>query len=352
MFRLKYSVLITHITGWLLCLSLPLFFISGQTSKQDAITLLSSADYYIFLLIYISFFYFHGDFLLPRIYFRKQYLLYTLVVLFLLLIINFMQPFTHLFPSSPAQNNTSDNKVSLLSDISLLKTIPVDIAGLLLLLLLLALSTAIGITRRWQQQEKQALYAINWKVQAELTVLKAQIQPHFLFNTLNNIYSLAITRHEHTATAILKLSNILRYITAGNRDDYVLLQHEIDCLNDYIDLQKLRLTSHTKVNLTITGSPDIKCIAPLLLLPFLENAFKHGVSNQENSVIDIRLDISAAHILFCCRNRLFSLAPDIRQTGNGIITTRQRLEHLYPDKYELSICTNDGDYTITLQLRA
>lgn len=362
MFRLKSSVVIAHITGWLICLSLPLLFVSGQTGDRKALSILFSTDYLVFLVTYVALFYFHTTFLFPRLYFRKQYVLYFLSVLLLLIMVNYMQPYDHLFsrlPHPPGEMpwhqpmppgteqgprpegmrppGKPPRKIDIVSDF--------------LFLLTIALSIAIETTHRWRQTEKRALYAETRKTQAELSFLKAQINPHFLFNTLNNIYSLAITRSDNTAMSIMKLSNMLRYVTEDTRDDYVLLESEIDCLRDYIDLQKLRLTTKTKVNFAVTGSPGIKCIAPLVLLPFLENAFKYGVSNHEPSEITILLQTSENRIHFYCSNKLFRVTQDTSRTGIGIANTRQRLEHLYPDKYELQISEDNGAYSISLQLQ-
>jgi len=357
MFRLKSSVVIAHITGWLICLSLPLLFINGQTGDHKALSLLFSADYLVFLVTYVALFYFHTIFLFPQLYFRKQYVLYFLAVLLLLIMVNYMQPFDHLFRRMPHAGREMSQRPPMPPESGENGRPPgrppvkVDMVSDFLFLLTISLSIAIETTRRWRQTEKRALYAETSKTQAELSFLKAQINPHFLFNTLNNIYSLAMTRNENTAMSIMKLSNMLRYVTEYTRDDYVLLESEIDCLRDYIDLQKLRLTAKTKVNFSVTGSPGINCIAPLVLLPFLENAFKYGVSNHEASEINILLNTSEHHIHFYCSNKLFRITPDTSRTGIGISNTRQRLDHLYPDKYELQISEGNGAYAISLQLQ-
>ncbi|MEZ2440650.1 sensor histidine kinase [Chitinophaga sp. RCC_12] len=362
MFRLKSSVVIAHITGWLICLSLPLLFVSGQTGDRKALSILFSTDYLVFLVTYVALFYFHTTFLFPRLYFRKQYILYFLSVLLLLIMVNYMRPYDHLFSGLSHPRGEMPWRQQMPPGAAPgprpegmrppgRPHRPIDIVSDFLFLLTIALSIAIETTRRWRQTEKRALYAETRKTQAELSFLKAQINPHFLFNTLNNIYSLAITRSDNTAMSIMKLSNMLRYVTEDTRDDYVLLESEIDCLRDYIDLQKLRLTTKTKVNFAVTGSPGIKCIAPLVLLPFLENAFKYGVSNHEPSEITILLQTSENRIHFYCSNKLFRMAPDTSRTGIGISNTRQRLEHLYPDKYELQISEDNGAYSISLQLQ-
>lgn len=220
----------------------------------------------------------------------------------------------------------------------------------LALLLSLAMSLTIETTYRWWRSSHHALHAEARKTAAELSFLKAQLHPHFLFNTLNNIYSLAMSRHEYTATSILKLSNMMRYATTDTHHDYVLLQREIECMNDYIDLQKLRLTDRTRVKFSVSGNPGFKCIAPLLLLPFLENAFKYGVSNQEPSDIIINLSTTEHSINFYCSNKHFTLPEDPLPAGYGIANTRERLQYLYPDKYELNIREEEGVYMVRLDL--
>src|SRR6201999_506982 len=103
----------------------------------------------------------------------------------------------------------------------------------------------------------------------------------FLFNTLNNIYTLAVIQDEHAPDSILKLSNIMRYVTDDTREDFVPLQSEVDCINDYIELQKLRLGTKTQVDFKITGDIESKQIAPLILMTFIENVFKYGISKHE-----------------------------------------------------------------------
>ncbi|CAL1517301.1 hypothetical protein MMC2321_01034 [Chitinophaga sp. MM2321] len=348
MFRLKFAVIFAHIVGWLICLGLPLLFLNGQTGSNKTTALLLSPDYLVFVLTYISLFYFHTNFLFPQLYYRKQYALYFLTVAVLLLMILVMQPFDHLFSTL-----SHPEHIGYVRNINPMPPprIHVDIVSIFLFLLTIALGIAIETTHQSRQTEKRALYAETWKTQAELSFLKAQINPHFLFNTLNNIYSLAMSKHEYTADSIMKLSNMLRYVTADTRDDYVLLQREIDCIHDYIDLQKLRLSTKTKVRFSVTGNPGFKCIAPLVLLPFLENAFKYGVSNQEASDIIIALNTSPHKISFYCSNKLFTIPQETSPTGIGITNTRQRLDHLYPDKYELLIKEDNGVYAISLQLQ-
>lgn len=189
------------------------------------------------------------------------------------------------------------------------------------------------------------------KANAELSFLKTQINPHFLFNTLNNIYLLAVVKSDNTASSILKLSNMMRYFTDEVHEDFVTLEDEVDCMKDYIDLQSLRLGSSTKVNFTIEGRVQDRKIAPLVLMTFVENAFKHGVSKHEQSFIDIQLNVNDSHIKFTCSNRLFANNKNAERTGIGLTNVQQRLDYLYPDRYRLSMNTDNGNYTVNLLIQ-
>lgn len=220
----------------------------------------------------------------------------------------------------------------------------------LAVVLSLVLSLAIEVTcHRWRLSE-QALHSKALKAAAELSFLKSQLQPHFLFNTLNNIYSLAMSHHEYTAASILKLSNMMRYVTTDTGHDYVLLQREIECIHDYIDLQQLRLTSRTKVKFSVSGNPGIKCIAPMLLLPFLENAFQRGVSTQEASDIVVHLQATDKCIRFYCSNRHFPVTMDDGPAAADIRHARERLQQLYPHRHQLQIREDNGVQVVKLSL--
>lgn len=157
------------------------------------------------------------------------------------------------------------------------------------------IESAIQIMRQWQLSEERAKQAELDKTSAELSFLKAQINPHFLFNTLNNIYTLAVIQDEHAPDSILKLSNIMRYIADDTRGDFVPLIYEISCINDYIELQKLRLCSKIRIDLKVTGNVESKDIAPLILMTFVENIFKYGTSNHEQSTVSINILTDTAH---------------------------------------------------------
>jgi len=376
----KASDLIIHITGWLIFLSLPLLFISGMAENSSILPILSSLYYWLFLSFYLFVFYTHTYWVIPRLYLKKKFLAYAGVLLVFLGAVFVLRPFDHLVGQQfhpagqidrPGQMDRPermgpppDGQFSPPGDRpppferdgpprgGPRGTNRVDMVSIFLFIMILALSMAVQITHRWRVTEQRAARAEADKANAELSFLKAQINPHFLFNTLNNIYSLAITHSEHTADSVMKLSNIMRYVSDDVLQDFVPLRHEADCIRDYIDLQRLRLGSKTQVSFAVPGQLDELQIAPLLLITFVENAFKYGTSNHEKSLISIDLQTSERTIRFSCRNKVFGTRRPVERTGIGIVNTKQRLEHLYPGKYMLDI-TNDGEFfNVQLVLQA
>lgn len=369
----KASDLIIHIIGWLIFLSLPLLFINGLWENRSVLTELSSPDYWLFLFFYIFIFYGHTYLLIPRLYLRKKYIAYAGVLLLLCCLVWLVRPFDRLVANKfhPGQMERHDRmrrpppdglfpprdgKPAYFDDDRPPPDMPrrsarVDMVSIFLFIMLLALSMAVQITHRWRAEQQRAAQAEADKANAELSFLKAQINPHFLFNTLNNIYSLAITRNEHTADSIMKLSNIMRYVSDDGLQDFVPLRHETDCLRDYIDLQKLRLGRKTQVDLSVTEEMNDCSIAPLLLITFVENAFKYGTSNHEDSLISIRVETGEHYIRFSCRNRIFTDRRQRERTGIGIANTKQRLDHLYAGKYILDIANDKGFFNVELVLQ-
>ncbi|MFM9943993.1 MAG: sensor histidine kinase, partial [Bacteroidia bacterium] len=181
--------------------------------------------------------------------------------------------------------------------------------------------------------------------------LKAQINPHFLFNTLNGIYAQAITKSEHTADSIQKLSALMRYVITEANENKVFLEKEITYLKNYIQLQKLRLTDKTKVNFTVSGDSDKKKIAPLLLICFIENAFKYGVSNEVNSTIEIAIEIENDEMTLRVKNeKVTSKTENIESDKIGLKNAKKRMDLIYEKAYSLNIEDKENEYNLVLKI--
>ncbi|AUD01138.1 sensor histidine kinase [Spirosoma pollinicola] len=188
------------------------------------------------------------------------------------------------------------------------------------------------------------------QLQAELRQLKAQIQPHFLFNTLNSIYALAIRQDKRTADTIVKLSEFMRYIIRDAHRDKVALNKEINYIGNYIDLQKARLRDAVQVNYQLEGDERHVEIAPLLLFSFIENAFKYGVNPDEESRIEIQIRIEGDSLHLYVANKKVQISQFENSTGVGLQNTKERLRLLYPDTHTLTIDNNPTDFHVSLSL--
>lgn len=405
MLKLRAYQIIIHIAGWLLFMALPLLFLNGG---QSSLGLLLSVPYYwLFCFTYIFLFYFNAYLLIPRLFLQKKYTWYAIITLLLLTGIYLLKPYDLLLRSTernrdfqiarqrspmkdrlsgydmlppppqnepglhpggkdgghafgPPQHEAGDTSRHFGPPPNMRGPFgppmgrrfrPFDSVSFFIFLMIMALSTAIKIIQQWQMTEQRAVRAEADKASAELSFLKAQINPHFLFNTLNNIYTLAVMKDEHAPDSIMKLSNIMRYVTDDATANFVPLQDEINCINDYIELQRLRIGEKTAIDLYISGDIENKQIAPLILMTFIENVFKYGISKHTRSAIVIKIIGNETGISFFCQNRIFPEKDEKQRTGIGLKNTRQRLDHLYPGRYKLNIDTEAQLYTVKLMLQ-
>lgn len=217
--------------------------------------------------------------------------------------------------------------------------------------LVFAVGLAATSIQEWLKSEDTKKEMEHEKLNTELSLLKSQINPHFFFNTLNNIYSLAIVKSDETASSILKLSSIMRYVLTETEQKYVPLANEIEFLQNYINLQSVRLTDKVKLTVDVQGEIDGKQVAPLLFIPFVENAFKYGVSTVDASEIIIRLSTEADSVHLFVQNSIVKGAKQSTvNTGIGIANVRRRLELLYPGKHTLKMDEKPNQYTTNLEI--
>ena len=220
----------------------------------------------------------------------------------------------------------------------------------------LVLTTTAGIVcfiflfKHWLIKQQMWIQAEKEKVTAELQLLKAQVHPHFLFNTLNNIYSFSIDKSPETPGMILKLSSLLSYMLYDCKADEVLLEKEVAVMKDYIELEKARYGDKIEISLNIEGDIKDKYIAPLLILPFLENAFKHGTSDQLEMPW-LSMDLAVKQNILRCKiaNSKNNYVP-FSASGIGIQNVKKRLNFIYPDRHELKTSDEGDFFVVSLQI--
>jgi two-component system, LytTR family, sensor kinase len=351
----KLIAFIAHLIAWVCFFSIPYIFLprTGIFRMSDnmivsfiCINTLLFAFYYLNVLV-----------LIPKLFKLRKWLLYTasIVVCFLLFIF-VPKPLanTIVAPEGPVayyKNRNLPQPPDAEKRFKNRKNITHYPSSYLGFVLVFAIGLAVSSIQAWFKSEETKKEMEHEKLNTELSLLKSQINPHFFFNTLNNIYSLAIMKSDETASSILKLSAIMRYVLTETDQNFVPLSNEIEFLQNYINLQSVRLTEKVKLNVDLDEYVNSKQIAPLLFIAFVENAFKYGVSTIEDSEISIRLKTDRNKVMFFVQNSIIQAARNSSiNTGIGIVNVKRRLALLYPAKHTLSIAEKDNLYTVNLEI--
>lgn len=200
----------------------------------------------------------------------------------------------------------------------------------------LGLMLALKLSMDWYSQQLTIQKITVEKLHAEVNFLRAQVNPHFLFNILNNLYALTLKKSSLAPDVVLKLSEMMEYMLYDCNDEKVLLEKEINCLHNYIELERLRFSAGAAIAVDINASPQGHEIAPLLLLPLLENAFKHGLSRQtENSWLKVNITLNESILTAIIENSKPAAVIHQGKGGIGLDNLQKRLELLYPDRHQL-----------------
>ncbi len=294
---------------------------------------------FIYFLVYV-FLYINYYLLLPQLYLKEKYVAYFALItavflLFMAFSLWFDRPFEHLFPENTTMEPPFNKPPDFIEK-------PNQIGHTLLVFLIGIISSLLFIIQNRLQEVKEQ------STQAQLQMLRAQINPHFLFNTLNSIYALALKKDDRTPQAIINLSEFMRYAVTDQHETHIALAAEIKYLESYIELQKARLGNTVNVRFTISGMASNQRIVPLIFITFLENAFKHGISGNEKSEITIQLDIAPSFVTLVVENPIYK--SNSEGSGIGLRNSLKRLEMMYPDKHQLEMTETNGKYRVFLKL--
>jgi two-component system sensor histidine kinase AlgZ len=329
--------LLRHVVFWLI--HIPIFSFLFKIPEQSywQMHLLSALWVPAFILYAYPIMYW----MIPRYLLKEKYLQFSLLLLAWAVagyFFNYVFRTQALFRVSDGLNYKSNNRN------------PWAAASYLSMNVMAGFGCMIVLFKYWMRKQKQFLLAEKEKATAELQLLKAQIHPHFLFNTLNNIYSFSMKGSQKTTEMIAQLSSLLSYVLYDCRNSDVLLEKEIEVMKNYINLEKERYGNKLEVSINIEGDIEHKRVAPLLLLPFIENAFKHGTSEQLDKPW-LSIDISVKQNILRCKvlnskNELYHND----QIGIGIENVKKRLSYLYNDKHELKLNDEVNFFAVSLML--
>lgn len=282
--------------------------------------------------------------LAPRYLFQRRFVLYysTLFVACILIVLFLQQMEVWLkIPEaikSITSENGSDTKHSRQGH-------SVSFYIFLIEVLVLGVNISAIIIKKWEEEKEKRLEVEKDKIEMELSFLKSQINPHFFFNSLNTINALTYSDVNQSRVALKKLGVIMRYVLYNTSNKGATLEEEIEFIENYLELMRMRSSRRVSISYTANVAHRTRKIAPMLFLPFIENCFKHGVSGQAESPIEIRITEEKDSIVFFAKNKLFDrpVCADTEDShGIGIQNTMRRLELLYPKKYNLTINKQNG----------
>lgn len=289
--------------------------------------------------LWLALFYVNLKIFVPKILYKGRSGLFVIALLFSIIFIGVIdKAYDQSVGMHEAIEKAINKKVSVTVE-------PQADMGLIIISLIIAgVSTIAGVSSKIDNDRLRVQNAEKEKVNSELSFLRAQINPHFFFNVLHTIYALTETDTNKAQESIYTLSHMMRYVLYETKNGTTTVDKEIAFIEDYAKLMQLRLTEKTKVVITKTGTASNVAIAPMLFLPFVENAFKHGVStvHPSNIFINISASLSVLNLEIC--NPVFAEVAENMEESNGIglANTRRRLDLLYPGKYELNVEHNNS----------
>lgn len=328
-----------HTLSWLAYL---LMFTFVQSSSGPY----SYGFYFSNELIKIAFYaagvYFNIFYLIPNYLSNKKFLIYCVLLVLSTIILTPLQ----LFFLSIKASQYPDYQLALLQNQPWL---------FILTFLVVSASTIFKIVSDWARHQRERKELQTESMQSELRFLRSQINPHFLFNTLNNLYALTLKKSDKAPEIVLKLSEMMRYMLYECNERRVFLSKEVNYIRNYLDLERLRQGRNMDISFEVHGNVSNQKIAPLMFIPFLENSFKHGASNHlaEGGYVHIKLDIEENRVHLFIENS----KPEIpvRHTGKksggiGLVNVKRRLKLLYPEQYKLKIEAQPNSYRVDLIL--
>ena len=357
----KTTRIILHILILAVVLGLPIY--AARRFRMGSNFLLT---YYTITAISAFIFYANYLFLVPMLFFQKKRYRYYISVLALVFFFYFISDFANERISNIiSKNGNSDQIIRQPGEEGRLRQPPLQMRRPRFIIdmpnahfigyttssfFMVFLSLGLRVLERQSKIEKMQEEMAKAKLNAELALLKNQISPHFFFNTLNNIYSLIGRNNEDSKNAVIKLSKMMRYVLNESGKDNKQLSEEIEFMNNYIDLMKLRIGTKTSLDVNFPAVYKDLMIPHLLFISLIENAFKYGISVQEESYVNIRLECGENNILFKCENGLpeSNNATGFASPGTGLENLKKRLSLLYPDRHELKIDRTKNKFEVNL----
>ena len=335
---------IIHIAAWGILFGLPFFFTGRESQVLTVTSYLRSVivPLSFMMVFYVNYFLLVNRYLFSRHgwkFFLSNVALIAAAIILVHLLMQLLPP-----PEIPHPHRSERELKDIIGFFTVNAMLYALVAGL---------SVAIKMTSGWYQIESMRRELEKSRAEAELQNLKSQLNPHFLFNSLNNIYSLIAFSPERAQEAVHDLSRLLRYVLYDSSQPQVLLEKELDFIRNYVELMRIRLPEHVELKTEIAATKPDALIAPLLFISLIENAFKHGVSNSKPSFIDLDIHQKGDRIVCHLKNSYFpkDAEQDKSGSGIGIKNLRKRLELIYPNRHIFSYGVEGDNYYSMLELQ-
>lgn len=346
----SYITILLHIFSWMLFAFVLLFHQPLSWSINIPFEFWIKQACVLLMLIIV--FYVNSYVLVPRLLLKNKTLVYVFTILIIAVLAGPLIKIADNFLQLPILMDKAFNDIGIQRPPKRMDR--VDVFLLMMTLFMVGISTSVTLIQKWQADKQSRESLEKEKIASELSFLKAQINPHFFFNTLNNIYALTHVDVEKSRGALHKLSRMMRYLLYDTQTGSTPLSKEVSFIVDYIELMKIRLNEATTVHFEAPVLENDPQVAPMLFLPYIENAFKYGVSTTENSVIAISMLLEGHRLSLIISNSIFKHhavnADDYG--GIGLNNTKRRLELLYPGKHHFSAYTkaDTNEFIVHLNL--
>jgi two-component system LytT family sensor kinase len=334
-YRSKFAIVFFHVLAWLVLFALPALFHREPDQQHINWSSMFNVRFLIFDACWILFFYFNSLILIPKFLNRKKIGIYIFLIILLLAIL--MVVF-NIFPKEGKDGKSGFHRDYIFT--------------IFPYLFIWAMSTVYWFVTDKIRTEQYMKERENENLKTELSFLRSQVSPHFLFNILNNMVAMARLKSDLLEPSLIRLSGLMRYMLYESDEASVTLLRETEYVNSYIELQKIRYAKSLIIRVDMDPG-DNQRIEPMLLIPFIENAFKHGTGVIEDPVIEISLKISDGLIDFRVKNKFDPKNEEIKDmvSGIGLPNVERRLNLLYDQKHILTINKDNGWFTVSLQIK-
>ncbi|MEI6138601.1 MAG: histidine kinase [Mariniphaga sp.] len=346
--------ILLHVVAWIIIIIIPQY-ISHTYGDGNTKGLYRS---YLYIAIYGVIFYLNYLFLVPRLFLLEKKGWYVLAAAATILILYFtFDIVNNQYFEDPEHDRQIEEIMKKLSTNQNAPKPPIKqfqvIGFFSSSILLTGFALGLSVTNKLAQNEKKRKELEKEKLHSELAFLKNQVSPHFFFNTLNNIYSLIGIDGPTAQESVLKLSKLMRYLLYESEQGETLMSNEISFMHNYIDLMKLRLSPRVGLEISFPEKFSDFSVPPLLFIPFIENAFKHGINSREKSFIKIGMELVNEEIRFVTENSIgkSSQTGDLQHSGIGLENVKKRLGLLFPGKHELKIDHSETVFKVELLIQ-